>query len=65
MTNPQIIFIRAKFKTTRGWNDLKIAFPLIEPALQALPDETLIGRINPLLFDMYDDAKKQAMQLIP
>ena len=53
--------IRQRFYPVPGWAELAVSEPTFAKALEALPDETLVRRVNWMLWEMYCDARAAAV----
>ena len=65
MTKAQAVYVRARFHSTEGWDELAERFPTLVAALDALPDETLMQTtVNVILRGLFEDAKKEAIACV-
>ena len=54
--------IRQRFHNSPDWKSLATAEPRFAEALAALPDESCMRRVNWMLWEMYVDARNEAVE---
>ena len=60
MTNEQATAIRYYFRSEDGYAEVVKYFPNLHRALDALPDEDPMSRVNTIFQEMFQDAKRYA-----
>ena len=56
LTDREARTVRIVLENTAGWLELAEAFPAFRKAVNALPHEQLLYRVNPMLRDLLTDA---------
>ena len=64
MTERVARLIQIRMRNTSGWGGIVAYHPKFAAAIDALPDETGIARVNVMLRDVYTDCKAWAERTV-
>lgn len=64
MTEKEACVVREVLESTGGYDNLRKGFPRFAEAIDALPDESKMCRVNVILREIFVDVVKRAKKLL-